>query len=663
MRNERIVHLIAAVVIVVATTISGTLLHRIVRMSDEHVLRYTDVSVEGAPGYVAIGRAIGALRGLIVTFLWIKVDYMKSEGLFYEVMKDAEMITRLQPRFPGVWSFQGHNMAYNISVIQNSEAERWEWVQKGIRLVRNEGIRHNPNDIVLHKDLAFWIQHKIGNVADDAHLYYKTELAREWHFILGAWIKRIADAPESYDVVAQRNPDVQRLTDALHEVEDIAEVEEFVFALDRSLVRAYVVHEAIEGQSRTAQLLSYAEQIEQNPETAAFYELARDSQYAKAWEDLLAYLRKRILIDEYNMSPQLMYEYTRDLGPLDWRHSSAHALYWARRGLQYGERRVVDEDRIYEVLNTARIFMQSMQELSRNGRIYFDPAALNRYVSRGPDPRWIDPVSEYFDILYQKYYDVRGGGADTFIDFLENFLGNEVRGAYRRGELAYARRMLDRLDARFGMGAPPPYTNSKYAVPLDVFVRTQVNDAYQQQPTLAPAEVQDALYYGYRVGLGQDRPDVLDQAIRFSNQVTEFFRTNDWNNYTTRFGSARIGDLIDNLEMSTQIALTRVLIDPMIPIEERATIWSKVDEYFNGPRMRQAVYDQVIGPLDAQFRQSPYSVAYESVNALFAEPPDMEQARVRLAEEARRRAAAIEARRQRDQTERRGSTTLTAPGD
>ncbi len=118
--------------------------------SDGHGLRYTDISVEGAPPIVALGTAIGALRGIIVDYLWLKVNMMKEEGQFYEVMSDAELITKLQPRFAQVWGFHGHNMAYNISVLTNTPEERWDWVKAGVDLVRNQGLRYNPNDVVLH---------------------------------------------------------------------------------------------------------------------------------------------------------------------------------------------------------------------------------------------------------------------------------------------------------------------------------------------------------------------------------------------------------------------------------------------------------------------------------------------------------------------------------
>ncbi|MEM7229287.1 MAG: hypothetical protein AAF432_10795 [Planctomycetota bacterium] len=670
MRTDRITQSIALFIMIVSAVASGMLLPRVVDQSDRHALRYTDSTVEGAPMFVAAGQSIGALRGLIVTVLWLKVDYMKSQGLFYEVMADAELITKLQPRFPSVWAFQGHNMAYNISVRCNSPAERWDWVQKGIRLVRNEGIRHNPNDIILHRELAFWFSHKIGNVADDGHFYYKTMLAREWHLLLGeppddweariAWMREIADAAESIAELKNQYPEVEEIESTLRSAFPAAQ--QLTFEFDQNFLAYYTNWRAFTSESVTAQILGELEEFRNNtpPYFAAFDSVAADPQYAEAMDALVKHVRKRVLLDEYNMDPQLMFEYTRDLGPIDWRHSSAHSLYWSRRGMQFGERRILSDDRIYEVLNTARIQIQSMQELSRNGRVYLDLFS-NEFVSRAPDPRWVDPVTDHFDLFYSRYYDTRGGGADTFIDFLENFMGAEVRGAFRRGELEQAEKMLAMLDDRFGTGAGI-YANPKYAVPLDVYVRTEVRGQYEAQPTLAPREVQDSLYYGYRVGLGQDRPEVLRQAIFFANETTKWFKGNSWNNYKTRFQSARIGDLVGELEQSAEIALARIMIDSTIPLEERATIWSKIDEFFRGQPVRQRVYDDIMPQLTREFQQSAYSARFESVSEFVPEPPNMEGYRAIIAQQRMEAEAAAEAARETDQTERRGSSSMTPGG-
>ena len=148
MRN-RLIQLACVVLAIVSVTFAEMLLPKILRISDENSLRYTDVSIDGAPPIVALGTAIGALRGIIVDYLWIKTNLQKEKGLFYEAMEDASLITKLQPRFGEVWSFQGHNMAYNISVMTDTPGERWEWVRAGIDLVRDEGLRYNTKSFGL----------------------------------------------------------------------------------------------------------------------------------------------------------------------------------------------------------------------------------------------------------------------------------------------------------------------------------------------------------------------------------------------------------------------------------------------------------------------------------------------------------------------------------
>ena len=205
--RDRLLQLACVAVLVLGAVANGGMLPRLLEIARVEGIRYTSDPIEGAPPIVAIGTAIGALRGLIANYLWIKLQQQKDQGQFYEAMADADLITKMQPRFAEVWGFHGHNMAYNISVLTNTPQERWAWVNAGIDLVRNRGLRYNPNDLGLNKDLGFWFSHKIDGVSDDAHLYYKRELAKEWHFLLGAppkdqaerekALRQIADAPDS----------------------------------------------------------------------------------------------------------------------------------------------------------------------------------------------------------------------------------------------------------------------------------------------------------------------------------------------------------------------------------------------------------------------------------------------------------------------------------
>ena len=109
--RDKIIQLIAAFLLIICMIGAGSLLNPILDESDKSRLRYTNISVEGAPPIVALGTAIGALRGLIVDYLWIKANMMVDRGQYYQVMEDTDLITKLQPRFAPVWVFHGHNMS------------------------------------------------------------------------------------------------------------------------------------------------------------------------------------------------------------------------------------------------------------------------------------------------------------------------------------------------------------------------------------------------------------------------------------------------------------------------------------------------------------------------------------------------------------------------
>ena len=648
MSRDRIVQLIAALITAVSMTIGGVMLPNILEDAEKSTLRYTNNVVEGAPDWInTIGMSIGALRGLLVDYLWIKVQQMQQEGLFFEVMADADLITKLQPRFPQVWIFHAHNMAYNISVATHTIEERWEWVNEGIRLLREKGLRANPDDMVLHKELAFFFMHKLNGNTDDAHLFYKRKFAERWHNILGEppvgwqdrveWIKEIADAPRTIQDAEQVVPLVKPLLEKLEK--DYADFVTDAEPLSPEDVLTQVAQiESITQYSTVAQEVGLADSLKnESPYFNQLLSLYNDPEYKNAWKVLLATFRKQVLKDEYNMDPQLMYEYTRDVGPLDWRHPQTHSLYWARRGGDVGKGRLKADD-IYKVLNTDRVQLQALQGLARSGRISFDPFS-QEVPGRFPDPRFIDAIigdenrEGLWNELYKKHYFVRGAGADTFNTFLQNFLGSAVREWYRQGELDRAQALLDKLDQFYGTGATPP--NNAYKLPLDVWAREQAKGEYERLPAIAISDVTSALRYAYRVGVGQNRPELFKEALKFADQVTTEFKTNEYNNYTTKFGSGRIKDLIGVLESSAIITFEQLMTDPTVPLEERMAIWAGVDALEQGIRPR--VYDHMVPVLQQQFARNPIS-RVKSFNDAFPQPPGLEAWRQHMAKEAEKNA-------------------------
>ena len=641
--NDRLIQLGAMAILAGGVAAAGLLQPKMIAIADRDQLRYTDESVEGAPPIVAIGTAIGALRGLIVDYLWIKVTIQKEKGLLYEVMADSDLITKLQPRFPEVWAFHGHNLAYNISVMTNTPEERWAWVNNGISLVRERGIRYNPNDLELCKELAFWFSHKIDGLADDAHLYYKRQFAREWQLVLGvppydyeerkAWIKAIADAPETLEGVYEKTPEAKAFVEELQaKLKPLGP--RYEFAVDKRFLLLY-------GEWAARQASPYARMLGMRAmdEDAATLVGVFDSTFGNKDRQLpaaavVSFLRKRALLDAYNMDPQLMYEFTRDTGPLDWRHPAAHALYWARRGSQLGEHRITDELEIAKIINNDRTEIQAMQALARSGLVGFDPFSGDN-VTRLNDPRWIKVIDRYFDKLYAKHYDTRGAGGETFMSFHQNFMKQAVRELYRSGDVAGAQEILDRLDRLYGTGAVIP--NSDYSLPIDQFVQRVTFGEYEMQPEVARSDVYSVLERGFREGLLLENEKVLKEALDFARDLTRYFREVRFNDFVNKFGEGRMKDLIGQLDESIPAVLTKVLLDTQQPLLDRLVIYRKAPE-----ELRALVYDRVKAPLQMEYQSNKLASTGMKLEELLPEPPGIEEARRQLAERAKRRAAEAE---------------------
>lgn len=134
--------------------------------------------ISNAPPVLAFTTvALGAFRGLIANALWIRATEMQEEGKYFEAVQLADWITKLQPHSDAPWIFQAWNMAYNISVKFPDPFDRWLWVQRGIELLRDQGLKYNPDRALMYRELAWFFQHKMGANLDDAHQVYKGQWA------------------------------------------------------------------------------------------------------------------------------------------------------------------------------------------------------------------------------------------------------------------------------------------------------------------------------------------------------------------------------------------------------------------------------------------------------------------------------------------------------
>ena len=122
--------------------------------------------------------AMGGLRAIAAEVVWFRADRLQEEGRYVELAQLAETLAFLEPHTPEVWSYAAWNLAYNVSVMMPTAADRWRWVVAAIRLLRDSGLRLNPGSPELCRELAWLFELKIGTDLDAAAGHYRAEWKR-----------------------------------------------------------------------------------------------------------------------------------------------------------------------------------------------------------------------------------------------------------------------------------------------------------------------------------------------------------------------------------------------------------------------------------------------------------------------------------------------------
>jgi hypothetical protein len=434
--------------------------------------------LENAPPSLAFATvAMGAFRGLLVDILWLRADRLKDQGEFFDAKQIAEWITTLQPRFTSVWEFQAWNMAYNISVAipATQPDERWQWVKNGYELLRDQGIPLNPKSISLYCELARIFQHKLGSVSDDAHKYYKLQLAMAMEPLLAPadnqYFKALTDAPTDWGQII-KDPDVAPLITALKSADK-------TFDNDDDFVSNY-----LSLRQNPARF---------NPDAFKVIDNFRGTEAIRKF-DIFAkayHLRNAWKLDPVLMQ-QLNYTYgPADLNdpnthlPLDWRHPDTHAIYWAAKGLQVAGKK---EFSVAEI-NTDRIISHSLQDLFRNGKIFIydvpvqipsdsnsqtPQTKMEKEIFLRPDLRMFEPYNKAALARIEKYEHLEDMKADSLQSLKNghrNMLKNAIFSFYQAGHIQQAQKIYDQLKEL--------YPQDEFKVPLVVFVRNRLREELQ----------------------------------------------------------------------------------------------------------------------------------------------------------------------------------------
>ncbi|NJL31554.1 MAG: hypothetical protein HC898_07955 [Phycisphaerales bacterium] len=486
---------------------------------------YTPIQTQSISGQATVSTvttaAMGAFRGLVADILWYRTNKLKEEGKFYEANSLAEWITALQPSFASVWVFHAWNMSYNISVATYTPQERWDWVNKGIRLLRDRGIPLNPKNVLLYKELGYIFFHKVGGYMDDMHWYYKRQLAQEWQEVLGAPVdsndiekvvepwRKIVDAPDTLVDLQKKVATVEPL---------LAELDRLGFEADVSLLRQ-VGRLLMFKQSADAEALGLVSTERPDLYDRRLVELYQKPAHQEAWDALLPYMRKQALRDVYFMDPAFMLDLMLPqdqggygFGPLDYRHPAAQALYWNARGTFVSTD--LKGDVKFDLLNTYRQVVHSLQSLTDSGRVNFDP--ISGHLDLLPDPRFIPAYEKAWelaieDLLAREY---RGNPRESYQAGHENFLLKAIVWCYLYGSQDEADRYYRRVRELYG-NRPDRIASGKFTQPLTELVFSELSENLDQL-AYARQFIDSMLIQAFTQGLANNRSDIFERSVQMA---------------------------------------------------------------------------------------------------------------------------------------------------
>jgi hypothetical protein len=390
-RSDRIVQVVCLALAGLCFGGAAWLLGPINEARTKHQLIVDPERLQGVPPDIVLLSKMGTFRALAIDMAFIRAETLKNEDKFFELMQLSSWLCKLAPYYPTIWSFAAWNQAYNISVSQYTPEARWNWVNNGIRLLRDEGIPYNNKSITLYKELAWIYWHKIGDLTDDHNFAYKRELAVEMERVLGAPPLTLTEqeALDAFRVIADAPRDVDRLLREDREVAAlVGRLRDVGLEADGSLLD--FVARYLRNDIQIANLLKIDPNDAGQRRLLERTRVLTDPANVAARDRLLATLRAHVLETRYHMDPRYMLELMQTYGPLDWRLPYAYSLYWSSLGDKRTKGLIALDPS--DSMNTVRLIFFSLDNMVRRGRLVLEPNwdQPNRsYLQMLPDVRFV----------------------------------------------------------------------------------------------------------------------------------------------------------------------------------------------------------------------------------------------------------------------------------
>jgi hypothetical protein len=310
------------------------------------------------------------MRGIAGSVLWTQAEEQKMTKNWSELESTVESIIKLQPRFMGVWKYQGWNLAYNVSAECDAVEDRFFWVKKGAKFLLR-GLSQNEDSAELAYNTGEFLGKKIGRSDERLQFrqYFKSDPDPRFEGLPDPELNR--NGLDNYLVAKEYYLDANMLEEKPH-------VEQHIMA--RPLFRSYPWRSQMD----------YAAALESD---GVFGEVAREAWQLANIEWRTKYGRERFMTPggevEFEATPDEIYEMAENDGvdreeKLEWQdryHKMTNYTYWRTRSEVESQREMTEaRSALHE--GKERFFKADMQ----GARVLFKDGLtkLERLVEKYP---------------------------------------------------------------------------------------------------------------------------------------------------------------------------------------------------------------------------------------------------------------------------------------
>ncbi len=437
----------------------------------------TLISSELPASMQVAGVALGPLKGLLVDILWWRSERLIENKEFFEALQLSDWITSLQPTYPSVWSYQGFNLAFNISYNFSDLDERWNWIHEGIKLLRNKGIKYNP-DWERNRDIRFELVHifyrKIEGISDTESRKFQDKWTLEMlkYFERGnrRELELLAEAPKTYAELL-KNPAVKILADQY------------------------------QAQGRDLKF-----EIETNPPNYSSFkpENKENESYNQAILEVIFFLRRRAIEKELNMDVDRILKTDIEYGPLDWRTHHAQIIYW-------GAVQEYDKFKLNGV-NFSEFVRAAMLSSFYNGRVVFSE---NRdYFQKTHNIEILPKLHNFFDfLLYDSGLDEESKEFKRIDRIHKDFLERAIIITYTYNQIEASRELFEHYEL---------YLPDDHNIKFEQYIIEGFNRSLKVENTTARRSFLESMLYKAYQDAAQGEWDRYHGYIKIARLIHKF---------------------------------------------------------------------------------------------------------------------------------------------